>query len=102
MTGTVNADDTGMTPDNLIGWVHNHPGGSPNPSGVDWDKFDILSTWISDHSNTARSDQLRAYVLAPNVTQPGSPWTIRVFDGESNRNSDAPAPEVNPEAQPCP
>jgi hypothetical protein len=102
--GTVTPDTSGMTPDNLIGFIHNHPGGGLNPSGDDWAGFDSLYNWVAQWSSggQARANQLRQYIIARDTTDPNSSMAIRVFNNDSSRSSDAPAPEVNPEAQQCP
>lgn len=104
--GTINSvtpDTTGMTPDNLIGFIHNHPGGGLNPSGDDWAGFDSLYNWVARWSSggTARANRLRQYIIARDTTVPNSPMAIRVFNNTSDRSADATAPEVNPEGQPC-
>ncbi|MDO9588534.1 MAG: hypothetical protein Q8R45_03620 [Brevundimonas sp.] len=102
MGGMVTPNTSGMTPDNLIGSVHNHPGGSMNPSGSDWQGFDGLHSWVSAYAGTARADQMRLYIIARDVNDPNSQMSIHVFDKDSNRNSDSPAEDVNPDGQPCP
>lgn len=59
--GIVTPDTTGMTPDNLVGFIHNHPGGGLNPSGDDWTGFDSLYNWIAQWSSggVSRANQLR-------------------------------------------
>ena len=107
VAGTINSvtpETAGMTPNNLVGFIHNHPGGGLNPSGDDWIGFDNLYEWVAQWSSggTARADQLRQYIVARDTSDPNSPMAIRVFNKNSSRSSDAPAPEVNPDGQPCP
>lgn len=105
-SGTINSvmpDTSGMTPNNLIGFIHNHPGGSLAPSGDDWAGFDSLHGWVSQWSSggMTRANQLRQYIIARDTTDPNSQMAIRVFNSNSSRNADAPGPEVNPDGQPC-
>ncbi len=105
--GTINSvvpDTAGMTPNNLVGFIHNHPGGGLNPSGDDWTGFDNLYSWVAQWSSggVSRANRLRQYIIARDVTDPNSQMAIRVFNNNSNRSADAPAPEVNPEGLPCP
>lgn len=89
---TVGADWTGITPDNIIGEIHNHPGGSVAPGG-DWERFDGITSWITQFAGSQRASEYRHYIIASD--------TIRVYDATSPRNDD-PGPEVNPQGQPCP
>lgn len=89
---TVGEDWTGITPDNIIGEIHNHPGGSVAPGG-DWERFDGITSWISQFAGSQRAGEYRRYIIAGG--------TIRVYDSTSPRN-DEPGPEVNPQGLPCP
>jgi len=104
--GTVNSvtpDTTGMTPDNLIGFIHNHPGGGLTPSGDDWAGFDSLYNWVAQWSSggVSRANQPRQYIIGRDTSDPNPSMRIRVFDKESSRSSDATALEVNPDGQQC-
>lgn len=89
---TVGEDWTGITPDNLIGEIHNHPGGGVAPGG-DWQRFDGITNWISQFAGSQRASEYRHYIIAADVT--------RVYNASSPRD-DSPGPEVNPEGVPCP
>ncbi len=100
---TVTPDATGMTPDNVVGFIHNHPGGSLAPSGADWTYFNALYSWIEQFSagGTTRANLLRHYIISRDVTASSSPMAIRVYNNASDRNSSAVGPDVNPESVPC-
>lgn len=105
--GTINSvtpDTTGMTPDNLIGFVHNHPGGTIAPSGDDWAGFDSLYGWVAQWSSdgVSRANQLRQYIIARDANNPNSSIKIRAFDKDSSRGSEAAGQEVNPDGEQCP
>lgn len=105
--GTINSvtpDTTGMTPDNLIGFVHNHPGGGIAPSGDDWAGFDSLYGWVAQWSSggVSRADQMRQYIIARDTNDPNSSMKIRAFGKDSSRDSDAAGQEVNPDGEQCP
>jgi hypothetical protein len=89
---TADPNWTGITPDNIIGEIHNHPGGGVAPGG-DWERFDGITSWISQFAGSQRASEYRHYIIAGGV--------IRVYDATSPRNNN-PGPEVNPQGQPCP
>lgn len=102
--GYVVPDNTGQTADNLLGWIHNHPGGTQEPSGDDWLAFDERYNYVAQNSSggQARADQLRMYMILQDNSGPTPGWKINVYGKNSSRNTNAPAPQVNPEGQPCP
>lgn len=101
-SGSVIPNWTGITPDNLVGSIHNHPGGGMTPSGVDWSNFDIIRNWIGANTQPNAADNYRLYMIARDVSDPNSQMGIRVYNHTSQRSSEAPGPEVNPDAQACP
>lgn len=60
---TVGADWTGITPDNIIGEIHNHPGGTVAPGG-DWERFDGITSWIAQFAGSQRASEYRHYIIA--------------------------------------
>jgi len=100
----VNPNTAGQTPDNVIGYVHNHPGGGLTPSGSDWANFDALFNWVEQYSagGFARASMLRQYIIARDTTDPNSEMMIRVYNNSSSRQGEATGPEVNPNGLPCP
>lgn len=89
-------DFTGINIKDVVGLVHNHPGGTVRPSPADWDVYDSLKGDIL----AAGGDP--SYIIA-NDYAPGSPTPVvrmRVYD-QRNRAGEAPGPEVNPNGEPC-
>lgn len=93
MGSAVNIDHSLGTYANMIGEIHSHPGGQIVPSGNDWQRVDSFSSY------TGRN--FRSYVVARDTTVANSPFAIRVYDTNSDRDFTKPGPEVNPEGQSC-
>ena len=100
----VNPNDVSaqVTPFNVVGMVHNHPGGSQTPSGDDWTGFDIYYNYVLQNAGLLRADQLRIYIVARDTNSTSSALQIKAYNNQSSRDSDAEGDEVNPEALPCP
>jgi len=91
-----------VTPFNVVGMVHNHPGGSQAPSGDDWAGFDIYYNYVLQHAGLERANQLRIYIIARDTNSTSPALQIKAYNNQSSRDSDAEGDEVNPEALPCP
>lgn len=99
-TGSAPYDFTGIDKANVLGLVHNHPGGSQRPSAADWEMFDALRLEIGEAGGDPAA--VRMYLVAPTYT-PGNPnpqWRIFVYD-DRNRSGGETGPEVNPNGEPC-
>jgi hypothetical protein len=60
MTGAVSPDSSELTPFNVVGMIHNHPGGTLNPSGPDRDNITEFQNWIWENGGT---QEFREYVI---------------------------------------
>lgn len=97
----VTPNQTGQTPDELIGAVHNHPGGSLQPTPPDWAGHDILSAWIGQYAGQARQSQYRIYVIAMDQSYNPPRLGIRMYNHASPRTAEDDGKPVNPDGQPC-
>lgn len=103
MGGSVTPDLSGISSENIVGFIHSHPASGPYPSGPDRTEiFPFFRGQIAAAGGHAGA--FRLYVVGTR-TDPGGQarLQIRVYN-ESNLDGDenSPGPEVNPDGEPCP
>lgn len=85
----------------VVGIIHNHPGGTLVPSAADWTSvYDKMALDIT--AAGGNGDRLLMYVIGATYP-PGGPaptWRIFVYD-QRNRTEAVMGPEVNPAGEPC-
>lgn len=99
-TGSASFDFTGINLRDVVGIIHNHPGGSQRPSGPDWAILDDLKLRVTNAGGDPSA--VRMYIVAPTYTagNPNPNWRIFVYD-DRNRTGGETGPEVNPDGVPC-
>ncbi|HEY8995356.1 MAG TPA: hypothetical protein VIM71_11880 [Lacunisphaera sp.] len=100
-TGSAAYDLTGIDIKDVIGIIHNHPGGTLIPSAADWTSvYDRMVRYINNAGGDG--NKLLMYVIGATYP-PGGPaptWRIFVYD-QRNRTEAVMGPEVNPAGEPC-
>lgn len=84
MAGSVAPDPAGITPGNIVGMIHNHPGGTLSPSGDDKTIIQAYQNYINSNGGT---QEFRMYIVA-------SDGKIYVYDVD-NMNDDVSTLEVS-------
>jgi hypothetical protein len=100
-TGSARYDFTGIAMKDVIGIIHNHPGGTLIPSAADWNAvYDRMTLDITAAGGDG--GRLLMYIIGATYPPEGPKptWRIFVYDPR-NRNETVHGPEVNPAAQPC-
>jgi hypothetical protein len=99
-SGSAPYDFTGINIRDIVGIIHNHPGGTLIPSAGDWAVYDGLGADITAAGGDG--SKLLMYIVGATYP-PGGPaptWRIFVYDLR-NRSETIMGPEVNPEGDPC-
>ncbi|WP_162998056.1 Mov34/MPN/PAD-1 family protein [Brevundimonas lutea] len=103
LTTDFSVDLTGANNANYMGDVHTHPGGSPLPSGEDWDNF-LASNARARNTPPGRPDET-FYMYVITINPDGSIGTIHVYEDAPGDTDDPPpteiGQEVNPNGRPC-
>lgn len=94
-------DMTGVTHENWMGDIHNHPSGDGRLSGGEWANFISFVGQVAAVSpgRISELNSLTAYVV---VLDASAPDGYRIFAYNRNSPPDQLGAEVNPNAQPCP
>lgn len=99
-TGSAPYNFTGIAVKDVVGIIHNHPGGTLIPSAADWNSvYDRLGADITAAGGDG--SKLLMYIIGATYP-PGGPaptWVIFVYD-QRNRAEAVHGPEVNPAGQP--
>lgn len=100
-TGSAPYNFTGIAMKDVVGIIHNHPGGTLIPSAADWNSvYDRLGTDITAAGGDG--SKLLMYIIGATYPPQGPrpTWVIFVYD-HRNRTEAVHGPEVNPAGQPC-
>lgn len=90
-------DLTGVPRANILGYIHNHPGGTTVPSAADREVYGWMKTEIANAGGDASN--FRMYIVGA-TGDFNTPYRIYVYS-QVNIYSPETGPEVNPDSQRC-
>ncbi len=90
MTGVSPIITTGIPPASIIGFIHNHPGGTTTPSIADFNTFTTMANAVPESDRASMS----YYIIG---TEP----ECKIYSYDKSAQANIQGPEVNPNGTIC-